>query len=301
MDGRAAFRGQRIGPGRSIAALAACALLWSSAGILIKLVDWHPMAIAGCRSLIGFLVMLAFLGRRPDFRPRKAMFAGAILYSATMILFVTANKLTTSANANLLQYSAPLWTALGGALLSGERPCRRDGLFSILTIGAVVLFFLDELSGAHLLGNILALASGLTFGLAFVFIRASRRGGTEGGGGTEEPLMLSHLLTFAVSIPFIFMAGNPGGRFAWLGIACLGLFQVGLASVLLARGIRGVSALGSVLTTTLEPVMNPVWVFLLKRESPSPWAIAGGCLIVLLVALRPMLPEGLWRRMKNEE
>jgi drug/metabolite transporter (DMT)-like permease len=268
---------------RGLAALSACAALWSCAGILIKLVSWNPVAIAGSRSLIAAALMLLALRRRPRFSLEPRLVLGAALYAATMLLFVAANKLTTSANAILLQYSCPAWTALGAVLILKERPRPLDLLFAALTVGAMVLFFLDRLSASGLLGNVLAILSGITFGLAFVFLRGQK------DGTQEESLILSHLLSFAVAIPFFIFMGPPATAVSWIGIGLLGLFQIGLASILLSYGMRRVGALESVLTTSLEPVLNPVWVFFWNGELPGFWAIIGGGAIVLMVAIRPFL------------
>jgi len=270
------------GRAAGLAAMAACAVLWSSSGILIRFSDWHPLAIAGGRSVIAALLMLVCLGRRPRFSLEPRLLLGAACYSATMILFVAANKLTSSANAILLQYSCPAWTALGAALILKERPRPLDLGFAALTLSAMVLFFMDKLRPGGGLGNLLAILSGVCFGLSFVFARGQE-------GTQEEAMILSHVLTFAVSIPFMALAGPPTGAPTWLAIAAMGLFQIGLASMLFSYGLRRVGALEAVLVSCLEPVLNPVWVFLWAGEIPGPWAITGGAAIVALVILRPLI------------
>jgi drug/metabolite transporter (DMT)-like permease len=271
---------------KGIAALAACAILWSSSGILIKFVSWHPLAIAGGRSVIAAVLMLVFLGRKPRFSLEPKLLLGGALYAATMLLFVAANKLTTSANAILLQYSCPAWTALGAAIVLKEKPKPIDLVFAGLTIGAMALFFLDDLSAGGALGNALAALSGVTFGFSFVFMRGQEK------GTQEESLILSHIITFAVSIPFMAMSRPPEGVSSWIALAAMGVFQIGIASILFSYGLKRVGALESVLTTSLEPILNPLWVFLLKGEKPGLWAIIGGALIILMVSFRPFLRRG---------
>jgi drug/metabolite transporter (DMT)-like permease len=275
---------------KGIAALAACAVLWSCSGILIKFVSWHPLAIAGGRSVIAAILMLSFLGRKPRFSLEPKLLLGGALYSATMLLFVAANKLTTSANAILLQYSCPAWTALGAAIVLKERPRPLDMAFAGLTIGAMALFFLDKLSSGGALGNILAALSGVSFGFSFVFMRGQEK------GTQEESLILSHAITFAVSIPFMVMSGPPAGASSWMAISAMGVFQIGIASILFSYGLKRVGALESVLTTSLEPILNPVWVFVWNGEKPGIWAIVGGTLIILMVSVRPFLRRGRGER-----
>jgi len=268
---------------KGIIALAACAILWSSSGVLIKFVDWNPIAIAGARSAIAAIVMIAFLGRKPRFKADLGLIMGGLLYSATMLLFVSANKLTTSANAIFLQYSCPAWTALGAAIILKERPKPLDYVFIVLVIGAMGLFFLDDLDSGGAAGNLLAALSGATFGICFVFMRGQK------GGTQEESLILSHIITFLVSIPFMAVSKPPEGVMPWAAIGAMGVFQIGAASMLFSYGMRRVEALDSVITATLEPIFNPVWVFLLKGEVPGPWSLAGGAAIIVLVALRPFI------------
>jgi drug/metabolite transporter (DMT)-like permease len=279
---------------RGIAAVALCAFLWSTSGLFIKLVPWNPLAIAGTRSLLGGLVMLAWL-RRPHLTWSRAQIAAAVFYAATMISFVAANKLTTSANAILLQYGAPVYAALLAAPLLGERAHWFDWLTIAVILGGMVLFFLDELSAGTLTGNLVAVASGVLFAFAMIMLRKQKE------GSPLESIMLSQFLTFAVSIPFLFL-GMPGtggagpaasGRpalTAWLALGFLGVFQMGLSSILLAYGVRHVTAVQAFLITMIEPIFNPVWVFLLLGEQPTRLALAGGFVILAATTLRSLLP-----------
>jgi len=279
---------------RGIAAVALCALLWSTAGLFIKFVPWNPFAIAGVRSLFGGLVMLAWL-RRPRLTWSRAQIAAAVFYAATMIGFVAANKLTTSANAILLQYAAPVYAALLAGALLGERTHWYDWLTIAIILGGMVLFFLDKLSAGSLAGNIVAVASGVVFAFAMIMLRKQKE------GSPLESIMLAQFLTFAVSTPFLFSgmpgtggtglaaSGWPAAR-AWLALAFLGVFQMGFSSILLAYGVRHVTAVQSFLITMIEPIFNPVWVFLLLGEKPTGFALAGGAVILAATTLRSLMP-----------
>lgn len=265
--------------GMAIASLILCAFMWSSGGILIKLVSWDPFAIAGGRSLVGFLTMLAFTGR-PRFTLSFNQIMAALAYSATMILFVFANKMTTSANAVLLQYTEPVFIVLLGRwLLREEKTTLVDWLVIAGVSGGMILFFLDDLSFNANAGNILAVLSGVTFALSAIFMRRQK---------DERPadsFMLAHLLTFTVSIPFIFHAGVPSTK-SLAGLVLLGVFQMGIPSILYGRGVAGVSAISTALITMIEPVLNPFWVALFIHEYPTPHALLGGAIILACVTAR---------------
>lgn len=272
----------------AIFSLALCALLWSSAGFLIKLVDWEPFAIAGARSLVAFVFMLIFV-KKPRFVFSVNQFFAAIFYALTMIFFVMANKMTTAANAILLQYTEPVYIILlSPLLLKGEKTDWLDWLAVVGVFGGMILFFAGDLNFSANLGNILALASGLTFALFAMFMRREKE------GRTAEAFMLAHIMTFAVSIPFMIRAGLPGAV-SFGGIALLGVFQIGVPSLLYASGIRGVTAISAALITMIEPVMNPVWVFLFVGEAPELTAVAGGAIILGTVTARTVLKAGKMR------
>jgi drug/metabolite transporter (DMT)-like permease len=269
----------RESKGIAIASLVLCAFMWSSAGILVKLVNWDPFAIAGIRSLIGGLTMLAFI-RKPRFTFSLNQIMAAICYSATMILFILANKMTTSANAVLLQYMEPVFIVIFGRfLLEDEKTTFIDWLVIAGVFGGMILFFLDDLSFQSNIGNILAVVSGITFALTAIFMRRQK---------DERPadsFLLAHILTFAISIPFIIHAGPPDAKGAG-GLLLLGIFQMGIPSILYGRGVMGVTAISTALITMLEPVLNPVWVAIFIGEFPSSRAIVGGCVIIACVTMR---------------
>ena len=272
----------RDSKGTAIASLVLCSVLWSTAGFLVRMVSWDPFAIAGVRSLVGLLVMLVVL-RKPRFTFSFDQIMAAVMYSLTMILFITANKLTTSANAVLLQYTEPVFIVILGRWLLGDE---RSGLVDWLAVAGVLagmtLFFFDDLSFSGNLGNMLAVLSGLTFALTAIFMRRQKN------GRPTDSFMLAHLITFAVSVPFILRSGIPTVT-GMTGLVLLGVFQMGIPSLLYGRGVRGVSAISCALVTMIEPIMNPVWVAVFLGEMPSPRAILGGCLILACVLARTVL------------
>jgi len=266
--------------GSAILAVAACALLWSTGGLFVKLIAWNPFAIAGMRSLFGGLVILVFL-RRPRFTWSFAQIAGAVCYAACMIGFVTANKLTTAANAILLQYTAPIYAAVLGWLILKEKTRALDWVTMAVVIGGMVLFFLDSLTLGGMQGNLLAILSGMFFAGAMVAFRAQK------DGSSLESILLSHGITLVVSIPFLWQSAPTLA--GWGGLAFLGIFQIGLSSILLNYGVKRVTAVQTLLTAVLEPLFNPIWVFLVLGERPGPRALIGGAIILVAVTLRSVI------------
>lgn len=260
-----------------ILAMAVTAFLWSIAGLFIKIIDWNPLTIAGFRSLIASLVVLLYL-KRPKFHWSFPQVAAAFANAATMLLFVSANKTTTSANAILLQYVGPVFTAFIGAALLRERARLEHWIAFLLVALGMILMFMDKLGGGRTLGNVLALLSAITFSFYFVFMRMQK------DGSPLESILLSHWIVAAIGIVASMFLPIPSVSLKAVGaIAVLGLFQVGLAAILFAAAITRISAVSANLIAVIEPVFNPIWVFLALGETPGPNAVIGGLIIVVAV------------------
>lgn len=262
-----------------ILAMVATAFLWSIAGLFIKVIDWNPIAIAGMRSLIASLVIFVYL-RRPRIHFSFPQIAAAIANAATMFLFVSANKTTTAANAILLQYVAPVLTAFMGAILLKERPyVEHFAAFPFVAVGMVVMFF-DELSGGKVFGNILAIMSAVTFSFYFVFMRMQK------DGSPLESILLSHWLTAGICMALSFFLPVPQVTAkSLMAIVVLGIVQLGFSAILFSIAIKRVSAVSANLIAIIEPVFNPLWVFLAIREAPGVHTLIGGGVIVLAVTI----------------
>jgi len=265
---------------RAVWLLVVTSLLWSLGGLLIKLVDWHPAAIAGARSAIAALTVWAMMPR-PRFTFSRVQLAGAVVYMATVVLFVIANKLTTAANAIFLQYTAPIYVALFGAWFLGEHPKRMDWALIVLTQIGIALFFLDELKFHGFVGNLCGLASGLGYAGLALLLRKQK------DGSPFESVLLGNILTALVCLPFMFQS-VPSGK-SCVGLVLLGVFQLGISYALYAQAIRHVRALEATLISTIEPVLNPIWVLLVLGEKPQPWALAGGALVLGAATIRGIL------------
>ncbi|MCX6565027.1 MAG: EamA family transporter [Candidatus Aminicenantes bacterium] len=263
--------------GLGILAMVATAFLWSIAGLFIKVIDWHPLTIAGFRSLIASFVVLLYV-RRPHIHLSFPQVAATVCNAATMILFVAANKTTTSANAIILQYIAPVCTAFVGAWLLKEKTRLEHWIAIILVTAGIVVMFMDKLGGGQMLGNIFSLLSGITFSFYFVFMRMQK------DGSPIESILLSHWLVSAIGLTATLFLPAPHFTLkAVRAIAVLGIFQIGVAAILFVTAIKRISAISANLIAVIEPVFNPLWVFLALGETPGTKALIGGAVIIAAV------------------
>lgn len=254
------------------------AVLWSTSGLFIKLVSWGPFTILGMRSLIANFVFLAYL-RGIDLRFSRYQALGALCYLGASLLFITSTKLTSAANAIFLQYACPVYVVLLGYWLLKEKPRRADWLALLVILTGLVLFFGDKLSFEGFYGNILAILSGVAFAGTMVFMRMQR------DGQPARMLLLGNFLGAAVGLPFL--AGETSFPIADFAILLyLGVIQIGLSFLLYSLAIKHIHALEANLILTLEPVLNPIWVFLIIGEKPGSLALLGGLLVISAVIYR---------------
>jgi Predicted permease, DMT superfamily len=266
---------------QAIILLIITAVLWSSGGLLVKSINWHPLAISGARSLIAACVIrLAF--RREPLNFNKTQVAGALGYVATVMLYVSATKLTTAANAIVLQYTAPIWVALFGAWFLKEKTTTLDWLTIGLVFGGMILFFQDQMEAGHFLGNLLAVGSGVSMTVMALAMRKQKDGSPFGS------VFLGNILAFIFGLPFMF--ANTPDLAGWGAILLLGFIQLGLSYVLYSVAIKHVTALEATIITMIEPILNPLWVFLIIGEAPGPWSLAGGSIILAAIAFRYAWP-----------
>ncbi len=265
---------------RALILLVLTAICWSLGGLMIKKVNLHPMAIAGWRSAIAAGLLLLWT-RKPRFNGSLAQVGCALAYAGNMHSFITATKLTTAANAILLQYAAPAYVALFGIWYLKEYPHLLDWLVVGLTLGGMVLFFMDSLSFVGMWGNISGVIAGITFAWLILFLRKQK------DGSPIESVILGNALTALVALPMM-VRQLPAGE-DWVWLLLLGSVQTALPYLLYATAIRHVTALEATLIPVLEPLLNPTWAFLFLGERPGFWAMVGGCIILTAITLRSVV------------
>lgn len=256
------------------------ALCWSLGGVLVKLIPWNAMAINGLRSLVA-LIVTVLVSRQCRIRFTRTNILGACCLCGTAFLYIFATKLTTAANAIVLQYTAPVFIVIISTLFLRKRATRVDLLGVVVIFCGIVLFFFDDLSGGQLLGNLLALASGLCFSGMFLVNSAE-------GATPIQATLLGHILGALIGIPFA-VTGVTADPIPWLAVIAMGVIQLGLAYVLLAKGSPLVPPLLASLLSCIEPVLNPLWVLLAIGERPGPWALAGIVIVLAGVVLYNVL------------
>jgi drug/metabolite transporter (DMT)-like permease len=270
---------------RALVLLAMCGVFWSTAGVLIKFVDWNSGAIWSVRSAVAAATLWAV--RRPSLRRiSRAEWQAAIAIAATTGSFILANKLTTAANAILIQYSAPVWVAMFGAWLLGERATRLDWITIALVLCGIALFFFEQLTLDHVVGNLVALAAGMAFAASAIALRKVAL--TSHDVDPMRPLVLGNLLGAGLGAAFWFTSAPPNLT-GWGALIALGVVQQAAAYLCYGRAIRHATALEALLIPIIEPILSPIWVALAFGERPGPWALAGGAIVVGAVTARAIL------------
>jgi len=262
-------------------------ICWSFGGLCIKFIPWSAISINGLRA---FFAAIVFVIYRRDYRARlsRGNILGAICLTSTTTMFVYANKLTTAAAAILLQYCMPVFIVIIELLLYKKKPKPVEIAAVVTTLLGMVLFFGDSLAPGAMLGNLLAIGSGLAFAGVFV---CNNRPDVD----PEQSLFLGFLISAAIGLPFAVSEVTPDLR-AWIAMIFLGVVQVGVAYIFFTTGIKSSPALLAGLISSLEPVLNPVWVALFTGETPGRFAMAGGAVIFITVVAYNIWAERTARR-----
>jgi drug/metabolite transporter (DMT)-like permease len=269
-------------PLRSRLAILAAAILFSTGGAAIKATQLTGWQVASFRSAVAAVAVLLMLPAARRGFGRLSALVG-VVYAATMILFVLANKLTTAASTIFLQATAPIYLVLLGPWLLKEPIRRRELTFMVALAAGLALFFVGREAGSvtapdPFRGNILAALSGLCWAFAVAGLRfMGKRGGR--GGGSAATVVLGNLFAFLLCLPFALPVAAVRPTDIAI-VVSLGVLQIGLAYVLLNYGLRHVGALEASLLLLAEPVLNPLWAWLVHGERPSAWSFAGGAVIV---------------------
>jgi DME family drug/metabolite transporter len=259
----------------------AAVLLWSTGGLFIKLTELDAFQVTFFRSLFA-AVTVAILTRKDGFRIDAFGIATSAVYAALLLLFVWATKKTTAANAIFLQYTAPIYILILGPFLIGERFRIRDLVTVAVVLAGMSLFFVGQLRLDDYQGNIAALFSGLFLGLYILLLRHPR---AERLNPTVAVIYGNFLLA-AITLPAGLRALPTLTMKDFAAVLFLGVIQIGISYILFIKGVRGgTRPLDASLIGFLEPLLNPVWVFIFVGEEPSKWAIAGGAIIVSAIAL----------------
>lgn len=254
------------------------AVLYSIGGLCIKLIPWSGMAINGARTAIALVVIGLYL-KVTHHKPRMNLWilVGAVSVCGTNILFSIANKLTTAANTIVLQFTAPIFVILFSIFLFGKKPQKLDLVACGMVLGGVLLFFVDSLSAGGMLGNVLALLSGISYAGVFLMNDMPE-------SDAISSVFWGDIISAVVGLPFL----GYETEFSFntvIALIVLGIFQVGLAYILLTEGLKTTPPVTASLVSGIEPVLNPILVAVFYHEMIGPIALIGAMVVVGSVVL----------------
>lgn len=249
------------------------AILFSLGGVLIKMIPWSPISIQGGRSVFSFLVIVIFMiSRKQKFTINKSVLFGAICNTIMALTFVAATRMTAAANAIVLQFTEPIFVILLIWIIYKKKPNKEAVIASIFVFAGILCFFLGSFGKGGMLGNILAIVSGLAYAMVFLMKKFP-------GANFESSILLSNAISILIAIPS-YCAENEKTMNIWGIVILLGVFQCGLSYVFLSKGLDYVSPVVASLTSTIEPILNPILVALVCGEKIGKFAIVGTILVV---------------------
>lgn len=278
-------RDARGGHASPLLFVVAAALLWSTGGLFIKWTSLSGLELSFCRSLFAGITV-TIVTRHEGFGLNRLTAVASVLYAVLLILFVLATKTTTAANAIFLQYTAPVYLLIFEPLIYKEKFRLRDLITVLICIGGMTLFFVGQLRPQDVTGNLFALASGLCFALYFLLLRHPKAREVNRASSVIYGNVLAVILTAPwglAAIPQLTL--HDAFSVIYLGVVQLGIAYT-LFTVAMARGVRSLDA---GIICYVEPVLNPVWVFLVLGEQPSRWALLGGAVIITAVICHMLL------------
>ena len=263
----------------------AAALLWSTGGIGIKAITDSPLKVTFYRSLFAAVALFLVFGRdvwgKRRWQSTPAFITAIVCYGGCLTSFVIATRWTTAANAIFLQYAGVVWVLLLSPLVVREPTRARDVIAIVVAIGGMALFFIGRFEARGMAGNAMALVSSVFFAGLILALRREH-------DAAQSAVTWGNVVLAVALLPFV----AHDLALSWKSfavLAFLGLFQIGLAYAFFVRGLKYVTATQASLTGMLEPVSNPIWVFLILDERPSAFAIAGAAIVLAAIAWHTMM------------
>jgi len=258
---------------RSVLFVFLASVCFSTGGLFIKLIPWSALAINGARNLIGAAVIGAYLLiRRHRIRFSRQVLTGALSLIGVTTLFAVSNKLTTAANAIVLQFTAPVFVILLMAVLYGSRPGKIDIVTCAVVLSGICLFFVDGIRAGNWLGNLTAVLSGVCYAGVFMMNAGEH-------SDALSSCFLGQLAAGLVFTPLCF-AETDFSVPTVTAVLALGIIQVGAAYILFSEGIQNTPPVTASLITGLEPIMNPTWVALFYGETISVLSVIGSVIVI---------------------
>jgi drug/metabolite transporter (DMT)-like permease len=264
---------------KGVIATVVAALIWSTAGVLVKLIHQDAFTILFYRSLYAGLVFLLVFRKEALHIDRRALLISAF-YAPLLICFVTSTKLTTAANAIFLQYIAPAIVLIIEPRLLGTRLKKYNAWTVVACLAGMSFFLFDQKGNSHhWLGDGLALMSGFFSAGLVLSLRFSNRQEQTSG------ILLGNIWVVLITLPW-FLSSPGATTQEHIMLAYLGFIQIGVGFLLFTYGQRRIPALEGSLISILEPILNPIWVMIWYHEVPTVWSIIGGTVILLALTVR---------------
>lgn len=255
-----------------------CAIFFSLGGTLVKLVPWSSMSISAGRGLIAAVMLIIYMKlRHHRFVLNRAVVIGGCAIGFSSILYVVSNKLTTAANAILIQYTAPVFIIFYIWLFFREKPRKLDIIATLVISAGEICFFVDSLSVGGMTGNLLALLGGAIYAVVFMMKRFD-------GADTLSSVLVGCLICVVAGAPWLFTETEftPG---AIGGILMIGVVQYGLGYICMAEGLMGTPPLTASLISMVEPIINPIIAAVVLNEHLTPIALVGAAIVIVSVIL----------------
>lgn len=275
---------------KGLAAILLTAMLWSSGGLFVKLISLSAMQLSFFRCLIAALVF-ASIFRKQVFYFNGLAIINSIFYAAVLILFVYSTKTTTAANAIFLQSTAPIYVFLIEPLLNKTKYEKINIITVLICSLGMILFFIDEITPGQMTGNIAGLAAGLAFAAMFIGLRINKKEFQLSSIFYGNILVSLFTIQYVVDIDQIILNDM-------LMVGFLGIFQIGIAYAIFSYGLHRVQAFEASVMSLLEPLLNPIWVYIGYKEMPSLNDMVGGGVIVTAILLRTVFVEVYSKRIQ---
>lgn len=263
-----------------------CALFFSLGGMLIKLVPWSSMSISSGRAIIAAVMLIVYMKiRHHKFVLNKAVVLGGCAIGFSSILYVVSNKLTTAANAILIQYTAPVFIIFYIWLLFREKPKKIDIMATVIISIGEICFFIDSLSVGGMAGNLLALLGGAIYAVVFMMKRFD-------GADTISSVLVGCIIGGIAGFPWL-VTETEFTPVTIGGILAIGVVQYGLGYICMAEGLMGTPPLTASLISMVEPIINPILAAIVLGELLTPMALVGAMIVIISVILYNIAQEKL--------
>jgi len=265
------------------------ATLFATGGLFIKMIPWNPLAVNAARCSIAIWCIFFYIKKKQiPIHLNKSILIGAFCLLGTNSLYTTANKLTTAGNAIILQFTAPIFVLIFELIIFRKRPKRADILACIFVFSGVAIFFVDSLSSGHILGDIIAVISGMTYAGLFMMNDSK----------DASPLisvLIGNLLGILTGLPWLLKVDFPNVEAkTWLALFLLGAFQLGISYIFFTEGLKTTPPITASIVSVIEAILNPILVAIFMHEMLTPLSLLGAAFVLVSATV-----YSLWK-MKNE-